>query len=630
MVDPKSIQNYYDMTEEMLSLVNREPLWMLVDEKLKELPDLERMHRKLELNSITPREFTVLFNSYIKVIDLYISIMNCNTPILHRQMIPGDMVENFNLFISHYSRILNFGALECCNLNSLECGTKIMEFVEPPYLPKTLPDVDRMTASLNECEETLQKIVDHLNIFLERTTGKKISFREEKKKGAKRLPSEKTVLTVSEAKAKILARSTVDTELCGTIKIEPFNTADRIVTSEKITTLCEEMDRYRGQLRLYFYQVYINMLNEINTTYTFFPSVAAFIAKVDLVHSYAKSACINKYFRPQLDASSGDSYFEAKNLRHPIVEKAIIGSYVANDISLNSNGILLFGLNQVGKSTLAKAIGLNIIMAQAGCFTACQLKYRPYNKIITRLNGGDDFTKGQSSFTTEMLELRTILRQADGKTLVMGDEIAHTSETISAGAITLSSVFHLLRRKASFIFATHMHEILEVKDITDLPSEKLRICHLSVSKDVETGILQYNRLLQPGAGESVYGVMVAESLGLPKDFIDMAYKWVDHLQETSKKTRISGDSPLVQPIVSKYNPEVIVDQCALCCKTEDLHTHHLVEQQYADEHNMIDNMHVHNKGNLIVLCASCHRKLHGTGGQITATQTSVGTMYKVS
>jgi DNA mismatch repair protein MutS len=45
-------------------------------------------------------------------------------------------------------------------------------------------------------------------------------------------------------------------------------------------------------------------------------------------------------------------------------------------------GLLLFGMNASGKSSLMKAIGLNIIMAQAGMYVPAQyFEYSPYEHI---------------------------------------------------------------------------------------------------------------------------------------------------------------------------------------------------------------------------------------------------------
>ena len=68
-------------------------------------------------------------------------------------------------------------------------------------------------------------------------------------------------------------------------------------------------------------------------------------------------------------------------------------------------GILLFGTNAAGKSSLMKSIGLNIIMAQAGMFVAAEsLTYKPYP--FSRIQNNDNnIFKGESSFAVEMAEV---------------------------------------------------------------------------------------------------------------------------------------------------------------------------------------------------------------------------------
>lgn len=115
-------------------------------------------------------------------------------------------------------------------------------------------------------------------------------------------------------------------------------------------------------------------------------------------------------------------------------------------------------------------------------------------------------------------------------------------------------------------------------------------------------IIVYDRKIKEGAGESIYGLMVARSLHLPSSFIDRAnYILHDILGENKQ---------IVDTTTSKYNKDVYVDHCKLCGKNEELHTHHIQPQNIADERGMIDNMHKNVKGNLIVLCRDCHTQLH--------------------
>ena len=100
-------------------------------------------------------------------------------------------------------------------------------------------------------------------------------------------------------------------------------------------------------------------------------------------------------------------------MRHPIIERINSSSeYVPNDVMIGLeevSGMLLYGCNAVGKSSLMKAIGLNIILAQAGFFVAAKtFTYHPYKKIFTRISGNDNIFKGHSSFAVEILELNNI------------------------------------------------------------------------------------------------------------------------------------------------------------------------------------------------------------------------------
>ena len=68
----------------------------------------------------------------------------------------------------------------------------------------------------------------------------------------------------------------------------------------------------------------------------------------------------------------------------------------------------LIGPSGCGKSTFMKAIGLNIILAQAGFYvSASEFEYYPYTQIFTRILNNDNIFQGQSSFAVEMIELRT-------------------------------------------------------------------------------------------------------------------------------------------------------------------------------------------------------------------------------
>jgi DNA mismatch repair protein MutS len=227
-----------------------------------------------------------------------------------------------------------------------------------------------------------------------------------------------------------------------------------------------------------------------------------------------------------------------------------------------------------------------------------------------------------------MNELRTILRQADDRTLVLGNEISSSTETISATGIITSAILSLIKAGATFIFATHVHDVVELPHIKELKSSQLKIAHLTVHKDPTTNHLIYERILKEGSGPSTYGILVAESLELPQDFIDKAYEVVQF---------VSGNSTeIINHKMSRYNSDVYIHNCALCGRTSDqtiLHTHHILEQHMADPQGHIvtsnEIIHKNKRDNLIVLCQECHTKLHNSKHTLETVTVTNGKIVRI-
>ena len=327
------------------------------------------------------------------------------------------------------------------------------------------------------------------------------------------------------------------------------------------------------------------------------------LANIDFYCSGSKLAIQNSYSRPEI-VSSDKSFIDVKGIRHPIVEKIHTETeYITNDIIIgkqdSKDGILLFGTNACGKSTFMKSIGLNIILAQSGLFVAAkEFKYKPYTQIFTRILNNDNIFKSQSSFAVEIQELKSILNRSNSSSLVLGDELCSGTESISALSIIATGLTILCERKSSFIFTSHLHQLTNLEEINDL--KNLEIYHLKIKYDKETDVLIYDRKLEKGSGPSIYGLKVCEAMGLNNDFISFAKK----IQNRLENEKIQNDK------LSQYNSNVFMDECKICfSKTDQLETHHIKDQKYADKNNIIDHHHKNIQHNLVPLCKSCHLKV---------------------
>lgn len=648
MLRANEIQVYYDMVEDMLSIkIENEPLWLVLDRHLKELPDIARLHRKLEIKLITPKELAILYRAYLKIIQIYTLIWTTRAPTLTKQLLNAEDSTGFNQFLVRFTPIINFQALECCYLeSSAESDNEWLEFSECPINPGSYDDIDKCNAQLVQAEKMLQQIVDHLNEFLKGSKGKDLEFKcANKKPGAKKSDPTGVILSTTTAKANLLMNSPINTDLCGRLQLMTYTSNEQLIKSDKITALTSVIDTNKMWLRKRLRIIYFSLLDEMISKYKFYAPIAHLIAKLDLIHSYAKVSEKYNYYRPIIVDEGDISFIEAVDMRHPIIENIIDGVYVANDIRLGHgetistgekrfNGMLLYGLNMSGKSSYVKSVALNIIMAQIGCYVPSHLRYKPYSKIITRLSGNDNIFAGLSSFAVEMNELRTILRQADKNTLVVGDELCHGTENCSATSITTSAILSLVKTNASFIFATHLHDLVDLPYIKNLDPYKLRVCHLTTHKDPATSYLIYDRKLHDGPGPTNYGILVTESLELPKDFIEKAYEIVNYITEAG--------ADLVNTKSSRYNSRFFVDACTLCGVKSNLHVHHIIEQNMADNNGFVlakttienhevslGKLHKNKLDNLIVLCKDCHTNLHSTKQELETISTTKGKLIRL-
>jgi DNA mismatch repair protein MutS len=357
--------------------------------------------------------------------------------------------------------------------------------------------------------------------------------------------------------------------------------------------------------------------------------IVDWLGELDTEMTLARLSDLYGYVRPSY-ATEGAG-FAVYGLRHPIIERIhtnvpyishnlVLGSFASGatitataggagagatseteNTAIAPGGVLLYGVNAAGKSSLGKAIGLAVIMAQTGMpVPASTMTLVPYKALFTRILGNDNLWAGMSSFVVEMTEFRSILRSAAEGTLVIGDELCAGTETASATSIVAAGVKTLADRGAHFFFATHLHELAEIPEIANHVA--VRAYHLTVHPSpTQHGALVYDRLLRTGTGSPMYGLEVCRGLDMDREFLAAAFDF---------RKRLFSEDGSVRP--SRYNTAVIVSACEICGSREGLETHHIVPQAAADTAGRIGpGTSKHHEGNLVALCGSCHDKHHG-------------------
>jgi DNA mismatch repair protein MutS len=232
--------------------------------------------------------------------------------------------------------------------------------------------------------------------------------------------------------------------------------------------------------------------------------------------------------------------------------------------------------------------------------------------------GNDNLFKSLSTFAVEMCELRTILKNSNANSLILGDELCSGTESSSALSIFTAGLQNLHKKNSTFLFATHFHEIINYEEIIALT--RIRMMHMEVIYDEANDCLVYNRKLKKGPGNSMYGLEVCKSLGLPDDFLKEAMDIRIKYNEEN--------SGILSHKQSHYNAKKIKGMCELCNKKIGEDIHHLQYQNRANDTNdYIDDFHKNHKANLVNICKQCHDNIHHNDTQLKKAKTTKG--YKL-
>jgi len=257
-------------------------------------------------------------------------------------------------------------------------------------------------------------------------------------------------------------------------------------------------------------------------------SIARSIAVLDVLVSYAETAVASRYSRPEVNESDA---VVIKEGRHPVVERALRGSFVPNDAYLDTNLsrlIVLTGPNMAGKSTYLRQIAAIVIMAQAGSFVpAAEARIGLVDRVFTRVGAFDDLSRGQSTFMVEMTELANILNSSTERSLILLDEIGRGTSTFDGLAIAWAVSEYLYDHSkvgAKTLFATHYHQLTELAESL----EGVKNYAMAVKEQGSEVI--FLRKVVPGRANKSYGIQVARLAGVPQDVISRAEQVLSRIE----------------------------------------------------------------------------------------------------
>jgi len=619
----KELEKQYSITKYVR---NKFSTFSEIRKELKNIGDFERLYRKLILQRVAPAELSQFYNSLNIILKIYTTLKSDKK--LHKHI----KCPNLSTKCQKLMKILhdNIVLSEAAKISTNKFDVNI--FKRGIYT-----ELDDLEREYVESKDKLEALRVYMERFIIKYKGKKtqymIKYHETDKNGL--------FLSMTSNRVKILKEE---------MKKDKNGFKDRLVSyrsnytkdMKEVTFNPHEVQyvkHTKNNMRLdstllnsIYHSIFSDkesLKKELARVYKYFiislqdyseqiESIVHYVTELDLILTKAFIAKKYNYCMPVIDDSAPNSFLKAKEMRHILIENIQENeTYVPNDIELGvnteQNGILLYGTNAVGKSSLIRSIGICVVMAQAGLFVPCtKFVYKPYKSIFTRILGNDNLFKGLSTFAVEMSELRTILNNSTADSLILGDELCSGTETTSATSIFMAGVIKLHELRSSFIFATHFHEITDEPRLKSL--EHLAFKHMEVQYDKANDCLIYNRKLQDGPGISMYGLEVCKSLHLPDDFLEMA--------NNIRKER-SGDNGVMEKKTARYNHKKIKGKCEMC-GDDGVDIHHLMPQNLANEDGFIGTIHKNHAANLMNICKDCHNKETKSNSKKRRTKTTKG------
>jgi hypothetical protein len=212
----------------------------------------------------------------------------------------------------------------------------------------------------------------------------------------------------------------------------------------------------------------------------------------------------------------GEPRVEAQSLGHPLLPAR---TCVSNDITVGPPGtfVLVTGSNMSGKSTLLRAIGTNVVLAQAGGpVCAASMRLTPVD-IWTSIRIDDSLEAGVSLFMAELRRLKRIVDAARDPArprplLYLLDEILHGTNTAERRVAARRVVTYLL--DAGAIGAVTTHDLTLADDPTlERAAERVHFTERFVQENGRT-TMTFDYRLRPGLATSANALKLLALIGL--------------------------------------------------------------------------------------------------------------------
>ena len=241
----------------------------------------------------------------------------------------------------------------------------------------------------------------------------------------------------------------------------------------------------------------------------------SFLAEIDFIRAKALTAITMDAIRPEL---CDHPYIDWVEAQHPLLRITLEKHHkkvVPLDIKLTREQriLIISGPNAGGKSVCLKTVGLLQYMLQCGMLIPLKRASRAgiFRSIFIDIGDEQSIEDDLSTYSSHLLNMKNMMREADGRSLILIDEFGSGTEPLIGGAIAEAVLRRFNNKHAYGVITTHYSNLKLFADS---------------HKGVVNGAMLYDRhlmqalyQLQIGNPGSSFAVEIARKIGLPEEVI---------------------------------------------------------------------------------------------------------------
>ncbi len=242
------------------------------------------------------------------------------------------------------------------------------------------------------------------------------------------------------------------------------------------------------------------------------------IKQLDLYFSKANLAAKMYATAPEI---TDDGTIKLKKARHPLIDKDKV---VPIDFSVGSENqaVVITGPNTGGKTVILKTVGLLTLMTMCGMLIPVSdgSVISVFDKILVDIGDSQSIEQSLSTFSSHMNKVIEILNVADGKSLVLLDELGSGTDPVEGAALAVSIINRLKENGAEIVTTTHYQEL----KLYALETDGI----VNASCEFDTKTLQPTYKLIFGTPGKSNAFEIALKLGMDKEIIESSKLLIDN------------------------------------------------------------------------------------------------------